>query len=547
MDLCDRFGVNGQRTLLVTGVEDIYANEEVEQVFSVNGSVSQVVRIPDVENEIQGRVLIEYSTDNAITKIDPTVLGKIPSPNDPNVTWHVKTVRAMYEEGVGRRLAKRYLDELETVSGNSRAGFLRALQNELQGSKDTDYTPPTTSSVPSVTATPVSVPHVPDTPSPSLQASSVPIDESIVNPPHLQKVIVEHVIRSESAPLHSSSHPRLRTFFGRTPRPNGEVDYETWRTQVDLLISDPYVTDSQKVRKILESLLTPATDVVRPLGIDSSPSAYVAHLESAFGVVEDGEELFAAFLNCSQNNGEKSSMYLTRLHTLLTKAISRGGASLNNASKLLLRQFCRGCWDQSLIMSLQLEFKKEHPPSFSDLLLMLRTEEDRRSAKHDRMKKHLGSTRAAVHAHSILGMPAHDPDPVLTHHHNQSVNSKPRDPLNKLNKERCQDDTTELKKQIEILTKQVERLSQQTKNVRENVNIEPSRCLAASTVHQRTFVPPGMPRAWFCFKCGGDGHIAVRCSQDANPSLVQEKRDELRERQNNFRRQQSPFQSPLNC
>lgn len=235
-----------------------------------------------------------------------------------------------------------------------------------------------------------------------------------MNPPHIQKMVVEHVIRSASAPLHSSLHPRLRTFSGRTPRPNGEVDYETWHTQVDDLIGDPSLTDNQKVRKILESLLTPATDVVKPLGINSSPSAYVAQLESAFGVVQDGEELFAAFLNCSHNSGEKPSIYLNRLHTLLTKAISRGGASLKDASKLLLRQFCRGCWDQSLIITLQLELKKEEPPSFSDLFLMLRTEEDRRSAKFDRMKKHLGTTRAALHAHSILGMPTYDADPVQT-------------------------------------------------------------------------------------------------------------------------------------
>uniref|UniRef100_A0A3P9MH87 RRM domain-containing protein n=1 Tax=Oryzias latipes TaxID=8090 RepID=A0A3P9MH87_ORYLA len=507
MDLCDHFSVDGQKTLLVTGIEDIYTDEEVKQVFSVNGNISRVVRISDEENGVRGRVLIEYSTDSAITKIDPIVLGKIPSPNDPNVAWHVRTVRGIYEEEVGRRLAKRYLDELEAVAGNSRAGFLKALQDELQGSRGTEYTSPTTSNAPSVTATPMSVPHVSSAPSPSFQASSVPIDEGIVNPPHLQKVIVEHVIRSESAPLHSSSHPRLRTFSGRIPRPNGEVDYETWRTQVDLLISDPYLTNNQKVRKILESLLTPATDVVKPLGIDSLPSAYVAQLESAFGVVEDGEDLFAAFLNCSQNNGEKPSVYLTRLHTLLTKAISRGGASLNDASKLLLRQFCRGCWDQSLITSLQLELKKDHPPFFPDLLLMLRTEEDRRSAKYDRMKKHLGSTRAAVHAHSILGMPAHDADPVVTHNYNQSVNLKPAKQPNKLNRDKNQEDTTELKRQIEALTKQVERLSHQTQNAREDCNIETSGCLAASTTFQRTFVPSGMPRAWFCFKCGGDGHI----------------------------------------
>ena len=110
------------------------------------------------------------------------------------------------------------------------------------------------------------------------------------------------------------------------PRPNGEVDYETWRTQADLLLNDSSLNDTHKVRRILESLLSPAADVVKPLGISSPPSVYVTQLDSAFGVVEDGEELFAAFLSSNQNNGEKPSAYLNRLHSLLTRAISRGGS-----------------------------------------------------------------------------------------------------------------------------------------------------------------------------------------------------------------------------
>ena len=164
--------------------------------------------------------------------------------------------------------------------------------------------------------------------------SPLHVEENMLNPPQIQRVVVEHVIRNESAhsPLRQS---RIRTFSGRTPKPNGEVDYETWRTQVDLLLSDPSSPDSQKVRMILESLLSPAADIVKPLGVNSSPSSYLNQIESAFGVVEDGEELFATFLNLNQNAGEKPSTYLQRLHSLLTRAISRGGASAADSHKHL--------------------------------------------------------------------------------------------------------------------------------------------------------------------------------------------------------------------
>ncbi len=143
--------------------------------------------------------------------------------------------------------------------------------------------------------------------------SPVHIDESMLNPPQIQKVVVEHVIRNESAhsPMRQS---QISTFSGRTPKPNGEVDYETWRTQVDLLLSDPSLSDSQKVRIILESLLSPAAEIVKPLGVKSSPSSYLNQIESAFGIVEDLhrisirqkriQELFATFLNLNQNAGE---------------------------------------------------------------------------------------------------------------------------------------------------------------------------------------------------------------------------------------------------
>lgn len=45
------------------------------------------------------------------------------------------------------------------------------------------------------------------------------------------------------------------------------------------------------------------------------------------------------------------------------------------------------------------------------------------------------TNKAAVHAHSILGMPAYDAASVLTPHHKQGENSKQEKKLIKLNKQ----------------------------------------------------------------------------------------------------------------
>lgn len=394
MDICNRFGVDGQSSLYITGMKGDYTDVEIASTFEVNGEISKIVKIPDEPGQPEGRVLLQYVSDRSISRIDPITLGTIPSPKDPAVVWSVRTIRDVCQEEMGREIPRKYLDELSSVAGSSRAGFLSILQSELQRgqdatsplhSSDTQLHAAQNSNTPNHDITrddnsePAEATHAYGAPA-NVPASPVHVDENLFNPPQIQKVIVEHVIRNEStAP--SSTPVRMRPFSGRLPRPNGEVDYDAWRTQVDLLLADPSLNDAHKVRKILESLLSPALDVVKPLGISSPPSAYVTQLDSACGVVEDGEELFAAFLSSNQNNGEKPSTYLNRLHSLLTRAISRGGASAEKSNDHLLRQFCRGCWDQSIIIGLQLECKKSNPPSFPDFLLMLRTEEDRRSAK----------------------------------------------------------------------------------------------------------------------------------------------------------------------
>ncbi|KAJ8004303.1 hypothetical protein DPEC_G00157730 [Dallia pectoralis] len=103
----------------------------------------------------------------------------------------------------------------------------------------------------------------------------------------------------------------------------------------------------------------------------------------------------------NQNYGEKPSSYLQRLQTALSKVIKRGGMAATDSGRQLLKQFCRGCWDNSLITSLQLEQKKNNPPSFSELLLLLRTEEDRQAAKSSRMKQHLGFSKTKAQSNSL--------------------------------------------------------------------------------------------------------------------------------------------------
>ena len=555
MDLCNQFDVHGPSCLYVTGIDERYTDKEITDFFKVNGDIKKIARVPDEPDQPKGRILVEYSSDREISRLNPANLGHLASPDDPNTTWHVTTIREMCPEDLGREFAQRCLAELSTLAGSSKAGFWKMLQRELEPVSSDPAPPPSPDTHLQLSdqhvlspdsgngatdgsqsenaeprlATPVSnATHPSSSPGPQL------LNESTINPPQVQKVIVEHFIRSDATPS-SFSQSRVRTFSGRLPKPNGEVDYDAWRTQVDLLLNDVSSSDSQKVRRILESLLSPAADIVKPLGTNAPPKAYITQLESAFGVVEDGEELFATFLGSNQNSGEKPSVYLNRLQTLLTKAISRGGVSPAESDKYLLRQFCRGCWDQSLIIGLQLEQKKSSPPSFPELLLLLRTEEDRRAAKIDRMKKHLGSTKAAAHVHSVLNLPFEE----------QPLATTPKKP----------DTSSKLEREVAELRKQVAQLLHRDK--KEVKRVEPpssstgleafqGESLAARVTYPSTSHTPTQPKPWFCFKCGEDGHIAANCTNEPNPGLVRKKNAELREKRDRFWARQVAPQAPLN-
>lgn len=219
---------------------------------------------------------------------------------------------------------------------------------------------------------------------------NLPIRESDLHPPEVQKVIVEHIVRKDDFNAHSHFPIKLRQFSGKTPRPSSETDYDTWRSHAELLRKDPTLSNLQKSRKMIDSLLSPAAHIVKRLSPETSPETYLQLLDAAFGTVEDGEELFAQFMNTLQDPGEKASSYLCRLQVVLNLAVKRGEVAAEEADRYILKQFCRGCWDNILLSDLNLEEKKRHPPAFAELLLQIRTEEDRLAAKVTRMNKHLG-------------------------------------------------------------------------------------------------------------------------------------------------------------
>lgn len=88
-----------------------------------------------------------------------------------------------------------------------------------------------------------------------------------LNPPEVQRYVVEHVVRSSDTSTHATH--RLRPFSTH------EMDYDTWRSGVELVLRDPAISDLQRSRIIRDSLLPPACDMVKHLGHDAPPDVYL--------------------------------------------------------------------------------------------------------------------------------------------------------------------------------------------------------------------------------------------------------------------------------
>lgn len=198
-----------------------------------------------------------------------------------------------------------------------------------------------------------------------------------------------------------------------------------------------------------------------------------------------------------------------RLHVALQTTMRRGGVLTSEINKHRLKQFFRGCWESSLLLELQLEQKKDSPPSFAQLMTMLRIEESKHVSKSVRMKQHLVSSkqRVVVQSKTAIG------DDVTQLH---SVTAQLASQI------------TELQKQLAVLTS---KQSKDKSNPKMSA-VKPVNKQSTGSPKGKDKAQPARPKPGYCFRCGEEGHIASSCSNDPNPTLVAEKREQLTKWQN---------------
>lgn len=330
----------------------------------------------------------------------------------------------------------------------------------------------------------------------------------------------------------SNAYRRLRMFSGTIPTPSGEENLENWMEQARLMTAECECSEKEKRRRIMESLKGPALDIVKAVRFSSpeaSASQYLEALENTFGTSESGEDLYFAFRLLRQFPRESLSDFLRRIEKSLTKVVQKGGLMSHMMDKARIEQLIRGAAFDSDLMLLQLRLRerKDHPPTFLELLNELKTAEENELAR-----RRIGTSVKSINLKTddnpeseVVKQLRAELQELKANMRDDSakvpVASMRIDPKEKLEKQRVdthgESEVKELKKQIHKLNKQLEVMSisstanaVQTKT-RLDYREMPSR-------HNEK--PMKSKEDFFCYRCGEDGHIATKCNAPENTGKV---------------------------
>lgn len=340
-------GITIPNAVLVEGISVTVSYEEALDFLKQYGSIEKTEIISESDSEFDDTLIVEFSSGAAVKALEPSLPYTLVS-SDQTATFYISDLSTVGTAHVAKSKTSSYMSELQNLAkltGKDYEEVLKAMMTQIGLSIAALQIPPQVKEPPkdAEATTPPPEPLVRNPPPVPLPAATVsapdnavpspgsgprsrtsgptpqpgappPISNLDIHPPEVQRYVVEHIVKSEDNATH---HQRLRVFSGRVPRPPHEADFETLRSGVDLLLKDLSVSDLQRSRIVVDSLLPPAADLVKHLSSDTLPTVYLDTLDSAYGTVQDGDELYAKFMDTFQNAGEKPSTYLQRLQVSL--------------------------------------------------------------------------------------------------------------------------------------------------------------------------------------------------------------------------------------
>ena len=341
-------------------------NDFLVQFVSESGVVDIGEIVPIGENTTLAVVIPTPKTQSAIRLEElEAALKKSEEQRSKSEEFYLRD-RKMWEEQMTRME-----DLMRTLSSQP---------SESRRTRSTDFESPPDTSTPSVSV------HVDKSTNGNGSTIQIPISGASRDAINVQ---VEHLVKSDR----DYSTLRLRPFSENAPK-SGEVDYEEWARQVELLLEDNSVSDHCKRQRLLSSLHTPAIDLARSLG-DVSSRVLFEHMESLYGSTSNGVRLLHDFFQLRPGQTEKNTDYLQRLGVMINKVVKKGGMQESQIEETLLTHFKSTCGDERLSNVLHVKYDNLRPPKFQDLMREVKRIEELNTCQRKDMSKHKTSQARA--------------------------------------------------------------------------------------------------------------------------------------------------------
>lgn len=212
-------------SVVVSGLTNTDSDEEVTAYLQRHGSIKRFLRVDDPKSEFHRHIIVEFTQSTAMESLGPLLPVKLQNPSHPDIVFEVKSLASVYASAARSKATRAFMEQLHDIarlSGNSVeqmlkeelahlasprvSSLLSSSQTESVNQRPTASEPPRyadqshTPSIPTKNLTDLNltspIPVITDSPTQST------ID---VNPPNIQRVVVEHVVRSSD----NASHPAL--------------------------------------------------------------------------------------------------------------------------------------------------------------------------------------------------------------------------------------------------------------------------------------------------------------------------------------------------
>lgn len=333
-------------------------------------------------------------------------------------------------------------------------------------------------------------------------------------------------LHKTSKPSSDNSYRRLRFFSGSLPTPAGEEQFDHWLGQAKLMVEECDCSPKEKRRRLMESLRGPALEIIKAARVsdpDVTPHDCLEALEHAFGSAESGDDLYFAFRLLQQQAGEKLSDFLRRLDQSLNKVVQRGGLPSACADKVRLEQLLRGAVSSDLMLvNLRLRERRLTPPTFLQLLKEIREEEEYEASRRkispvvksacvkqdsDVKQSELQSLKSEIkELKSLVAAAVSKPAQAR-------LGNTEETPTN-VSSERSTDS------ELTALRQEVKRLQQRVTQKVSEPQAAVSAVNAPKPVASSSQRSPKSSDEYFCYRCGENGHFAVKCQNPENQAKV---------------------------